>query len=1047
MRRLLLVLALVACVAPAARAQYFGQNRVQYRHLPFSILETAHFDIYYYDDAREAVLDAARMAERAYARLSRVLGHRYRERQPIILFASHSEFQQNNVTDVGDATGGVTDAFRHRIMMPLTGSYEDFERVLMHEMVHQFHYDIFARGRIGASIPRLIAVQPPLWLTEGMAEYLSAGPVTPITAMWLRNAAIEGHLPTIEQMTNDPRVFPYRYGHALMAYIGERWGDEVIGEILHNVATHGVAQGFRRALGLTLEQLTDEWHFHVRRTYLPQIAEQETARMVGRPALVTRRTRARMHLSPVVAPDGRRVAYFSEGGSFFIDLYVAETETGRVLGHLVKSAFSADFESLRYVNSAGAWSADGRFFAMAAKHGGQDDLVIFDMDRLREHRRLRVPVQAIQTPSWSPDGTQLVFTGIQGGLSDLYVINTDGTNLRHLTSDWHADLHPAWSPDGRTIAFITDRGAQADRATLRVPTSRLAFLDVASGRIDVLDHMPGRSINPQWAPDSRSVAFISDRTGVPNLFLFDRDNGESYQLTNLFTGIAGLSELSPAISWAHEADRLVFSVYEGDDFGYAVYTMDNPRGRKGTPWQDPAPTVAQAPTPDITVASQNETPRSYYRTAEGFRRSAAAPSRAADQPQPVSVTDLLDSAVMALPDTASFGYRPYAGTLRPDYIAQPSIGYARDNFGRGLFGGTAIALSDMLGNRRMLIAGQLNGRLDEAQVLFAYGNASRRANWTVGIEQYPLFFFSGSALGVDSAGTPIVVYLLDRYVIRNAFVQVDRPFNRFRRVELGLRAVNVGRARQELIQFYEPATGYVYGGQVITTGLGHENYLQPTVALVFDNSIPYYVGPLWGRRSRLEYSPAIGDWTYHQVLGDYRRYDRLGGPFVIATRGLFYGRFGRDSELFPLFLGNTELMRGYTSGSFRRNECVDAAVDGSFTGCAALDQMIGSRLAVVNAELRFPLFQNVVLGFLPVWFPPIEGAVFYDAGLIWRDDVDVVWRRDAAANPDLVRQPLSSWGFSARVNLLGFTVLRFDYTNPLSRPKDWYWTISLGPTF
>ena len=85
----------------AASAQYFGQNKVQYRQLNFAVAQTEHFDVYYHAAEREAALDAARMAERAYARLARVLNHQYRERQPLILYASHTEFQQNNVTDIG----------------------------------------------------------------------------------------------------------------------------------------------------------------------------------------------------------------------------------------------------------------------------------------------------------------------------------------------------------------------------------------------------------------------------------------------------------------------------------------------------------------------------------------------------------------------------------------------------------------------------------------------------------------------------------------------------------------------------------------------------------------------------------------------------------------------------------------------------------------------------------------------------------------------------------------------------------------------------------
>src|SRR2546425_12941226 len=87
MRRSLMVLALATLVAALPlSAQYFGQNKVQYHHLEFQVIQTEHFEIHYYQGLRDAAVDAGRMAERAYARLSRVLNHQYRERQPIILY-------------------------------------------------------------------------------------------------------------------------------------------------------------------------------------------------------------------------------------------------------------------------------------------------------------------------------------------------------------------------------------------------------------------------------------------------------------------------------------------------------------------------------------------------------------------------------------------------------------------------------------------------------------------------------------------------------------------------------------------------------------------------------------------------------------------------------------------------------------------------------------------------------------------------------------------------------------------------------------------------
>src|SRR5512133_2551869 len=187
----LLVAAIGASARPVRAQGYFGQNQVQYDHFDWHVLETEHFLVHYYPAEREAAVDAARMAERSYARLSRVLDHQFREKKPIVLFASRADFGQNNVTgDLGEGTGGVTDPLRQRNLFYMPGDYRGTEHVLTHEMVHQFQYDIFARGKAGNGLSALAQNDPPLWFAEGMAEYLSIGPHHPFTDTWVRDAAL-----------------------------------------------------------------------------------------------------------------------------------------------------------------------------------------------------------------------------------------------------------------------------------------------------------------------------------------------------------------------------------------------------------------------------------------------------------------------------------------------------------------------------------------------------------------------------------------------------------------------------------------------------------------------------------------------------------------------------------------------------------------------------------------------------------------------------------------------------------------------------------------
>ena len=1076
-------------IATPARgdAQYFGQNKVQYRSFNFQSIQTEHFDIYYYPDERPGALDAARMAERAYARLSRILHHQFQSRKPIILYASQSDFQQTNVVDAsGEGLGGVTEFFKHRAVLPFTGSYAEFEHVLQHEMVHQFQYDVFSRGRPGAGVQTLVTVNPPLWFMEGMAEYLSLGPINPETAMWLRDAALEGHLPSIEEMTADPYIFPYRYGHALWAYIGEKWGDEVIGEILQSSATSGLEAAFKRATGRTLEDLSNDWRDAIQTTFLPQLGDHYRARRIAQPTLTQRRSRGRIFLAPALTPDGKTIAFFGDEGGFFVDLWLADVETGRVKRHLVKSTQNNNYESLRFINSAGAFSPDGRYFAIAAKRKDRHDLVLLDVERGREERRIHVGLNGLQTPQWSPDGQQLVFSGFSNGFTDLFIINRDGTGLRRLTHDKYADLHPSWSPDGKTIAFVTDSGGETDFNLLRFGNLRVALLHLDSGNTELLRNMEtGKNINPVWAPDGRSLAFVSDRTGIANVFLYDLVDDQIYQLTNMFTGVQGITPLSPVLSWAPVADRMSFVYYE--DGQYSVYSLENPRSLRRAPYRGPAtmPVVtllqseqrdsaASAPPlipipaintlgggsaaglPNSALPARPGAAASIYRSSGGFRPSArpqAAESSAA--PPAVSVRALLDSATLALPDTNEFTFRPYKVRFTADYIARPMVGYARDNFGRGVFGGTAIALSDILGNHSLVLAGSINGRISEAQFLGLYANQSHRLNWAGGFSQEPLYFYGGSDWRrIDNQRTPAPGDSLDvystrirRFVIRDLFAESSYPFSRFNRIELGMHAVNIAEATLAFERSYKPNTDTLVDQQFIPGGGPSATFVQPSIAHVHDNTLFGYVGPFAGARSRFSVSPAFGSWQFTAGLIDYRRYIFF-RPFTIAVRGFMFGRFGRDADRFPVFLGSTELIRGYTSGSFRNHECLANPRSPSPTGCAELDQLIGSKIAVGNVELRFPLTRSLVLGFLPVGFPPIEGALFYDIGMAWDDASTVKWSRSPSESPLLVRAPLRSWGGSIRANIFGFVIMRLDYTKPLSRPwQHSYWTISLGPTF
>jgi Tol biopolymer transport system component len=1071
MKRRLAFAALLAAVwgptlaPPDLAAQYFGRNKVQYGRFDFKIIQTEHFDVYFYPAEREAALDIARMAERSYARLSRVLNHQFEERKPIIPYASHSDFQQTNTSggEIDESTGGFTDFLRHRNIFPLTGSYEDNQHVLQHEMVHQFQFDIWSRGKVAGGVQGIISANAPLWFGEGMAEYLSLGPVDPNTAMWLRDAALEGKLPTPEDFY---RWFPYRFGHALLAYIGGRWGDEAIAQITKLGSGGGIEAALPRVLGLSFEQLVAQWHDAVQKQYLPEIGNRVKARAIAQELLTEKRSGGGWHLAPALSPDGSRIAYLSERNFYFVDLWLADGRTGKTEKRLLKSTYSGSYETFRFLNSSASWSPDGKLLAIAAQRSGKDDIVIIDVARNKQVRAIRVPIAGVTTPTWSPDGQKLVFSGLDGGISDLYTVNADGSNFTRLTNDKEADLHPVWSPDGKTIAFSTDRGPGTDFKALRWNKQRIGLFDLASGRITLPEGLEaGRNVDPQWSPDGNSIAFVSDRNGVANLYLYELNEAKVYQLTDFYTGIQGITPLSPVLSWSHTADRLAFVYFEQGR--YDVYALDNPRALKKQPWNPQQ--IAQrslaviAPPVDLGGARAALQPPAgpqvlaggaIYRTQRGFRRadSLPAPSDSGRAGEPISIARVMDSMAFTPPDTSEFTFKPYKAKLEPEYVTRPTIGYTRDTFGQGLTGSTAIVLGDMLGNHQLGIAASLNGRINETFFLAQYVNLARRLNWALAFTQQPYFYYDGATIDQSNSNEFLYIENIRRLVVREAQAFASYPFNRFRRLEFGVGLVNVEDDERQLVTPYDPVTLQQTADAFINNiDLGTVSFVQPSVALVFDNSLFGGVGPILGRRSRFEVSQRLGQWQFTTLNGDYRRYDHLVGPFTFATRLQYYGQHGRDAQQFRLFAGYPEWIRGYTSGSFQRNECSEQQPTSTISGCAALDRLIGTSIATASAELRWPLFFGARV--LPMGFPAIEGVAFYDALVAWESGMKVKLSSDPGDLVSEVRSPVTSFGVGVRANILNFLILRADYAFPLQRRHsdgsrvNGYWTLSLGPTF
>jgi Tol biopolymer transport system component len=987
-------------------AQYFGRNKVQYEHFDFKVLKTKHFDVYYYPEFRDIANDAARMAERWYARLSRILNHELKGRQPLILYSSSPHFQQTTAIPgvIGEGTGGVTEAFKRRIILPLGSSLAETDHVIGHELVHAFQYDITSQG-YGGGMSNPGALRLPLWFIEGMAEYLSIGSVDANTSMWMRDATMRKEIPPLKKLDNPYKYFPYRYGQALWAYITGRWGDETVARLMKGVGRVGDLEStMTRVLGVSYEALSKEWLEAYKKAYDPLVAQTKLPEATSK--IIFQGTEMNPYnVSPTLSPDGKNIIFLSTRDLFSIDLYLADARMGKIKKKITETAVNPEFESLQFIHSSGAWDARGKKFVFGAITKGKPILTFFDVDREKIVDEIEFPrLDEIFNPTWSPDERSIVFSALAGGKTDLYLYDLRSKSLKQLTDDPFGDLQPAWSPDGKSIAFVTDRFG-TDLSLLKYGDYELALIDPASGKIERVHGFAGaKSINPQWSADSRSLYFVSDVSGKPDIYRIELDTKKVFQVTNLYTGVSGISELSPALSVAQETGRLIYCAYEKGE--YSIFSLDDAETLRGNP------DLARFDGRLLSVLPPREQP-------EG------------------ALLGLLRNPLFGLPEQAEFPASEYKPKLSLDYISPPQVGIGVDRFGTYTGGGVALFWTDMLGYHSLGTLVQTSSRLKDLTGILSYQNSQRRLNWGGAVGRIP-YVTGYSTLEPDPVyggwQEKDYLYWQINYELQGSLFY---PFNQVRRLEVrsGFEYIDFS---QEIVTYYLTYDGQQIGRDIQSLPAPKSlKFFYTSLALVYDSALWGATGPILGQSYLFEFTPGIGSIQYNTMMADYRRYFIPAKPFTLAFRVLHYGRYGRDaddSRLWPLYIGYDSLVRGYDYYSFSNDE---------LTGADSFDfnRIFGSKILVANAELRFPLFRVLGIGKGYYGILPIDMVLFYDWGVTWSGDTKPTFFNGT-------QKPVSSAGVGLRFNVFGYLILGVNAVKPFDRPhKNWVFQFSFFPGF
>ncbi len=977
----------------------FGKNKVQYQNFNWKFIQSQHFDIYYNDGSKYLAEFAAISAEKALLSIQTTLNYKLTMRVAIVVYDSHNEFQQTNVVNIfmPEGVGGVTELFKNRVVVPFQGNYSQFRHVIHHELVHAVVNDMFYGGTLQSAISTSGGFMIPLWLNEGLCEFESLGGMNVETDMFMRDLTISERLPALNRLNG---YLAYRGGQTFFWYVAEKYGRGRVTDFMNKLRIYrNVEQTFVATFNMKLRDFSEMWERDIKRIYWPDLSVYDDPRDFSTKLTDRRDIGNFYNTSPAISPNGEKMAFISDRDGLF-GIYIQELDVNKPARRLVSSLRKKDFEDLNVLTPGISWDPTGKKIAISAKAGGEDAIFIVD-EKTGRYDRLTFGLPSITSVTWSPDGKHLAFIGSRREQSDIYVYDLASKKLTQATDDVFSITQITWAADSKSLFFISDRGDvtefNAKAGSVKMWQHNFEASDIfrvylgtpAIERITFDSDYQKTSIAA--ASDGKRLLYVSDKSGIGNIYIRDLETGIERALTNSIAGIAQLS-LSP------DDSKLLFSAQTQG--GYDIYLFRLPLeqiiDKEPVPTalrkrhQEQAKIVEELKKQPDSIPEENDI-EGYGEFQVDFSNQQLV------EPNPDvmrNVTSDLERAITGKElDNTTFVENDYTIRFSPDIILV-NPGYS--NY-YGFQSMTQMLFSDVLGDHQIYVGANLLYDLKNSQFYFAYNYLPDLIDYQ--ISAYHTAAYTGGFSEIN------------RFRNYGVGLLASYPFDLFTRVEWGVGFM--GASMESISQPTRPSeTRFL---------------VVPEGRFVYDNALGGWYAPTQGMRAYVEFlgSPKFNNSSigFMTMKTDVRQYVTFFDYLTLAIRGSFGASFGPEPQKF--YIGGAE---NWLNSRFKDNRLpFDSPEDYMFLQNFimpmrgwSIAELKGNKFFISNAELRFPLFTALVAGPVPVLIQGVMGAFFFDVGGAWNNKF-VISKIDVFGNR-VPENLLMSAGVGARSYLFGLPI-------------------------
>lgn len=542
--------------------EHFGRNSIQYRYFQWKYYDTPHFEIYYYPGGQKLAKELTTYLEEVHESTTDILGYAPYAKTKIFLYNNNLELNQSNVglEDANFTIAGQTNFLKNQIQMAFEGSIDDFKKDLKYSIAESYVNDMLFGGLISEVFASSYLFTIPDWFTEGIAAYVAYGWNAKMDD-FVREFLAEENVNKIVKLQNEPAKLA---GQSIWNFIAEKYGRISISSVLNLTRIiRNEEKSISNSLGISYSQFLQEY----RNFYLSNQIDN-TEELPKKDFKVGKSLKDDALYKSEISPNGDWLAYsINKSGKFKIFLQNLKTEDTKLI---YRGGIKRDDE-IAYTHAPVFNWGDSATLGIVDYKKGINILNIYNPYNKDWRVRSLRKYEQINYLDIYPNGKTAVISVNSKGQSDLYLISVDKPNSRRLTNDIYDDVYPQFIQGTKKIIFSSNRPNDSLNINNPQYSSIQKHLNLFTYDIGEYDDPIARITNDlgqntnATSIDSTTIVYLSDKSGINNLYQYNLRTGLQKQISAYSTGILNFS-------LSKSSDLISLSAYDNQKLG--LYLTD-----------------------------------------------------------------------------------------------------------------------------------------------------------------------------------------------------------------------------------------------------------------------------------------------------------------------------------------------------------------------------------------------------------------------------------------------------------------------------------------